>query len=290
MLCCDILELILSFIFLGICLTSFTWRLVIVNNENIFMEFEMWSSLMQLAYYFFFFLIGLISLFHKARDNKAQRFFKSVLFKYLFPFVVNSAAAFYLGYYFRWFSFYTNLKESEFWLNFFIRGTSPVCFVVDLILFSRDYVDTQFIDFLIISGIYAAYAILLFIFEPDIPQYVFLDKSVLDPKDNMFILSLMIVLYFVYLYLYFIFMCVVKFKSGVSNLFGGNKKVNKDIPPPEPEKTKVSESKEPDKNKLVPMDDEDDNENNEKRESIINSENNENNESNINNESNERED
>ena len=71
-------------------------------------------------------------------------------------------------------------------------------------------------------------------------------------------------------------MCYILFiyiKSGVSNLFGGNKKVNKDIPPPEPEKTKVSESKEPDKKELVPMDDEDDNENNEKRESIINSDN-----------------
>jgi hypothetical protein len=273
MLCCDILELILAFIFFGICLTSFIWRLARVNKENFFMEFEMWSLLMQLAYYFFFFLIGLISLFHKARDNKAQRFFKSVLFKYLFPFVVNSAAAFYLGYYFRWFSFNTILRDNDFWLSFFIHGISQACFVVDLILFSRDYVDTQFIDFLIISGIYAAYAILLFIFRPNIPRYAFLDKSVLDPKDNMFVLSLMIVLYFVYLYLYFIFMCVVKFKSGVSNLFGGNKKVNKDIPPPEPEKTKVSESKEPDKKELVPMDDEDDNENNEKTESIINSDN-----------------
>ena len=302
MLCCDILELILSFIFFGVCLTSFIWRLTKDNKDNFFMEFEMWSLLMQLVYYVLFFLIGIISIFQKATDNRAQRFFKNVVFKYLFPFVVNSAAAFYLGYYFRWFSFDTRLKDNDFWLSFFIHGISQACFVVDLILFSRDYVDTQFFDFLVISGIYAAYAVILFISQPTIHGYAFLDKSVLDPKDNMFILSLMIVLYFVYLYLYFIFMCVVKFKSGISNLFGGNKKVNKDIPPPEPEETKVRESKESDKNKLVPMDDEDDNENNEKRESIINSENNENNENNensinnasnensINNETNERED
>lgn len=230
MLCWDIFELVLSFIFFGISLTAFIWRLTKDDKQYVYLEFEMWSLLIQIIYYLFFLIIGFTSAFNKSSDNKAQNFVKSTLFKFIWPFVINSGVIFYLGYFFRWFAFDTLRKGNDFYLNLFLHGFSQAGFILDLILFSRENSKLPFIDFAIITGIYVGYSILLFSIQPSIQSYLFLYKNSAERKDNIFILSLMIVGYFVYLYLYFIYSLVVDFKSGVKKLFGGDKK-NSQIEP-----------------------------------------------------------
>lgn len=258
MFCCEIIELILAFIFLGVCITTFIWRLIKGDRETLFIEFEIWSLLLQLVYYLLFSLISFVSVFRRSEDHTCQKFIKNTIFKLLFPFVVNSSASFSLGYFFRWFEFGTIIRDNDFWLNIFIHGISPAVFVLDLLIFRRKYIDTPVFDFLVITGIYVGYCALLFMYKPNIQRYIFLDQNNLTPKDNVFIISLMVVFYFVYLYLYFILTSIVRFKSGVSSFFGvdkKNKKRSKTIEvTDEPEKRKESG------NKLVPMEDEEDNE------------------------------
>ena len=226
MFCYDIFELVLASIFYGISLTAFIWRLTKDDKQYVYLEFEMWSLLIQLLYYLFFLIIGISSTFNKASDNKAQKFIKSTLFKFIWPFVVNSGVIFYLGYYLRWFEFNTLIKGNDYYLNLFLHGFSQAGFILDLIIFRRENNKLFFIDFAIITGIYVGYSILLFSIQPSIKSYAFLDKNGPIKKDNIFIISIMIVSYFVYLYLYFIYSLVVDFKSGVRNLFGGDKKNN----------------------------------------------------------------
>lgn len=256
MFCCEIIELLLSFIFLGVCITTFIWRLIKGDRETLFMEFEIWSLLLQLVYYLLFTLISFVSVFRRSSDHRCQKFIKNTIFKLLFPFVVNSSASFALGYFFRWFEFDTIIRDNDFWLNIFIHGISPAVFVLDLLIFRRKYIDTPVFDFLVITGIYAGYCVLLFMYRPNIQRYIFLDQNNLTPKDSVFIISLMVVFYFVYLYLYFILTSIVRFKSGVSSFFGVDKKNKRN----NSDASEQSEKRKESDNKLVPMDDEEDNE------------------------------
>ena len=101
----DILELVLTCLYLGICITSFIWRLTKEDKKKMFIEFEIWSLIGQLAYYIIFLINGFSNLLSKEREgeNKCQKFLKSIIFKYLWPFVMSSFAVFYLGHTFDWF-------------------------------------------------------------------------------------------------------------------------------------------------------------------------------------------
>lgn len=230
--CWELTELILSSIYFAFCFTSFIWRLTKPDKGNTFIEYEMWAIMAEMVYYALFLLIGFKSFFSKSEEkekesnNGFQKFLKNIVFKYLWPFVMNSVVIFYLGYFFKWFNLDTKNKGNDFWLSLFQHGFSQIGFIIDLILFKREYKDTHFFDFLVISAIYVGYCALLFMIKPEIKTYNFLYKDELRP-DNSYLLSLMIVCYFVYLYMYFFYMYVVKFKSGVRNLFWGEDKEQK---------------------------------------------------------------
>lgn len=229
MLCWDVLELFLAFIYFGICLTAFIWRLTKGDIKYIFIEYEMWSILLQLIYYILFLLIGFTSIFNKPKNEAIlYNFLRSVIFKFIWPIVMSTPAVFYLGYFFEWFKFEIDMNSNDFWLSLFLHGFSQAGFLIDLILFYRDYKPTHVFDFIVISGIYVAYCILCFSIQPQIKTYLFLNEMGLG-GDNLYIISVMIVGYFVYLYLYFIYMTMVKIKSGVFKLFGGDEKeINKE--------------------------------------------------------------
>ena len=222
MSCWELLELILNSIYFAICLTSFIWRLTKPEAGKIFIEFEMWSIMGQMAYYILFLIIGFKSIFKKEEEeNGCKKFLKNIIFKYLWPFVMNSFAVFYLGYNFEWFDLDTENKGNNFTLSIFLHGFSQAGFLIDIILFGREYKPTHIFDFIVISGIYVGYCFFLFSIKPEIPNYKFLSPK---KEDNSYIISLMIVCYFVYLYLYFVYMYIVKFKSGVAKIFGGDEK------------------------------------------------------------------
>ena len=248
--CCDFLELILNSIYLAICLTSFIWRLTKSNKGAIFIEFEMWGIMAQIVYYTLFLIIGFTSVFNKEKEkekeseNPCQNFLKNIIFKYLFPFVMNSAVVFYLGYFLKWFYLDVDNINNDFFLSIFEHGLSQAGFLIDLILFKRDYKDTHFFDFLVISAMYIGYCIFLFSIKPTINTYNFLANDIVK-DNNSFIASLMITCYFIYLYMYFLYMYIVKFKSGVRNLFWGEKKDKKKDEKDEKEKKSKEEKEKP---------------------------------------------
>ena len=235
----DFVELGLSSIYLVICIVTFIWRLTKPDAGHLFLEYEMWAIMLLMLYYILFLLIGFKSLFSKNKEkekkekekekepnNGLQKFFKNNIFKYLWPFVMSSAVTFYLGYFFGWFKLDTANKGNDFKLSIFQHGLCQIGFLIDLILFRREYKDTHFFDFLVISVMYIGYCVLLLMVKPKIKTYNFLSED--EFKDDFsFIISLMIICYFVYLYLYFFYMYVVKFKSGVRNLFWGDDKKDK---------------------------------------------------------------
>ena len=241
MSCWELLELILNSIYFAICLTSFIWRLTKGETGKILIEFEMWSIMGQMAYYIIFLITGFKSLFKKEEEeNGCKKFLKNIIFKYLWPFVMNSFAVFYLGYNFKWFELDTKNKGNKFTLSIFLHGLSQAGFLIDIILFGREYKPTHIFDFIVISGIYVAYCFFLFSIKPEIPNYLFLEKN------NSFIISLMIVCYFVYLYLYFVYMYIVKFKSGVAKICGGDEK-------PSSKKEKKEKKTKKEKEKETPL-------------------------------------
>ena len=244
--CWELLELILNSIYFAICLTSFIWRLTKPEAGKIFVEFEMWSVMGQMAYYIIFLIIGFKRLFSKEEEdnNNCKKFLKNIIFKYLWPFVMNSFAVFYLGYNFEWFELDKD-QGNKFTLSIFLHGLSQAGFLIDIILFGREYKPTHIFDFIVISGMYVGYCILLFSTKPEIPAYKFLNNDENNKKkNNSFIVSLMIICYFVYLYLYFVYMYIVKFKSGVAKICGGDEK---------PESKKEGKEKKKKKEKETPL-------------------------------------
>ena len=232
----DFIELGLSSVYLAICFITFIWRLTKPDAGHLFLEYEMWAIMALMFYYIIFLLIGFKRLFSKEKEKKEkkdkkeeepnnglQKLLKNILFKYLWPFVMSSAVIFYLGYFFGWFKLDTANKGNDFVFSIFQHGLCQIGFLIDLILFRRKYIDTHFIDF---SAMYIGYCVLLLMIKPEIKTYNFLSEE--EFKDDYgYIISLMIICYFVYLYLYFFYMYVVKFKSGVRNLFWGDDKKDK---------------------------------------------------------------
>ena len=218
--CWDIFELVLSCIYFGICITSFIWRLTKEDKEKIFIEFEIWSLIGQMTYYVIFLINGFKNLFSKEKenDNKCKMLLKSIVFKYLWPFVMNSFAIFYLGYYFDWFYIDTENKGNDYVLSIFLHGLSQLGFLIDLFLFNREYKPTHILDFFVITGIYVVYSILFFSIKPEVKDYLFI---LFFKDDNSFIISMIIISYFVYLYMYMFYMFIVKVKFTV---FGGKEK------------------------------------------------------------------
>ena len=223
MQCWDLIELILQIIYFSICLTSFIWRLTKDDKLKIFFEFEMWAIVLLLIYYILFLIITFKALLNKSKEeNKCLKFLKNSLFKYLWPLVMNSSIVFYLGYFCHW--FYLNIEEgNDYCLSLFLHGFSQFGFLIDIILFNREYHATHLFDLIIITVIYLVYCLLLIIVKPEMNNYIFLSKESFKRKGNSFIISLMIICYFIYLYMYFIYMHIVKFKSGLSDLLGNEK-------------------------------------------------------------------
>lgn len=214
----DILELVLTCLYLGICITSFIWRLTKEDKKKMFIEFEIWSLIGQLAYYIIFLINGFSNLLSKEREgeNKCQKFLKSIIFKYLWPFVMSSFAVFYLGHTFDWF-YIPEDKDNDYVLSIFLHGLSQAGFLIDIILFRREYKPTHIFDFLVISGIYICYSILFYSIKPKVSSYHFIS---VNDESNSFIISLIIMCYFVYLYMYMLYMFIVKVKF---SLFGVEK-------------------------------------------------------------------
>ena len=228
MSCWNLVELILQVIYFGICLTAFIWRLTKDEKGNIFFEFEMWGIMLQLVYYIIFLISGFTSIFNKSKEenqenqeNKCLNFLKSVLFKYIWPLVLSSPIIFYLGYFSNWFYLQTG-EGNDYALSLFLHGFSQFGFIIDIILFKREYKSTHFFDLLIITGIYVAYCFLLGTVKPEMNNYLFLSNDPAFRKGNSFLISLMIVCFFIYLYMYIIYMYIVRFKSGLVKLFGGD--------------------------------------------------------------------
>ena len=191
-------------------------------------EYEMWSLMLELVFYIFFLLIGFTTVFNKSKhEGSFYNFLKSIIFKFIWPFVVNSAAIFYMGYFFGWYKFEIDIYSNDFWYNLFLHGFSQAGFVIDLIFFHRDYKPTHVFDFILISGIFVGYCFLLFLIKPQVKRYAFLEMNEDGnyKENNMFILSLMIVTYFIYLYLYFFYMTIVRIKCGFAKLFESDEDV-----------------------------------------------------------------
>ena len=225
--CWEVSEIIMSTLFFIVCFATFVWRLTRESKETILLEYETWCLLLQIAYYITFLLNGFFRLFNKDKedDNACQRVLKSQVFKFIWPFVLNTVAVFYLGYFFGWFSLDFDNKDNDFYLSFFLHGICQVGFVLDLFLFQRVYRKSYIFDFLFITGIYVLYCFLLFITKPEIKTYHFLYTNSFFQNiqnSNLFIICMMIASYCVYLNLYIFYMYVVKFKSGVSKLLGGD--------------------------------------------------------------------
>ena len=236
MLCLDVLELFLSFIYFAICITTLIWRFTKGDMKYFLIEYEMWSLMLELVYYLFFLIIGFTTVFNKSKhEGSFYNFLKSIIFKFIWPFVVNSAAIFYMGYFFGWYKLEIDIHSNDFWYSLFLHGISQVGFVIDLIFFHRDYKPTHVFDFIVISGIFVGYCFLLFLIKPQVKIYAFLEMKEDGnyKEDNMFILSLMIVTYFIYLYLYFFYMTIVRIKCGFAKLFESDEdiKENEKIKP-----------------------------------------------------------
>jgi len=228
MLCLEVLELFLSFIYFAICLTTLIWRFTKGDMKYFLIEYEMWSLMLELVFFIFFLLIGFTTVFNKSKhEGSFYNFLKSIIFKFIWPFVVNSAAIFYMGYFFGWYKFEIDIYSNDFWYNLFLHGFSQAGFVIDLIFFHRDYKPTHVFDFILISGIFVGYCFLLFLIKPQVKRYVFLEMNEDGnyKENNMFILSLMIVTYFIYLYLYFFYMTIVRIKCGFAKLFESDEDV-----------------------------------------------------------------
>ena len=218
----DLVELVLQIIYFSICLTSFIWRLTKNDKLSIFFEFEMWAIMLLLIYYITFLISAFKSIFKKSdEENKCLNFLKNSLFKYLWPFVMNSSIVFYLGYFCNWFYLNTEMGN-DYILSLFLHGFSQFGFLIDIILFNKKYQATHFLDLIIITVIYLLYCLILIIIKPEMDNYIFLSKESFKRKGNSFIISLMIICYFIYLYMYFIYMHIVKFKSGLNEVLGGN--------------------------------------------------------------------
>lgn len=246
MLCLEVLELFLAFIYFAVCLTTLIWRFTKGDMKYFLIEYEMWSLMLELVYYIFFLLIGFTTVFNKSKhEGSFYNFLKSLIFKFIWPFVVNSAAIYYMGYFFGWYKFEIDIYSNDFWYSLFSHGFSQAGFVVDLIFFQRDYKPTHVFDFILISGIFVGYCFLLFLIKPQVKTYAFLEmkEDGTYKEDNMFILSLMIVTYFLYLYLYFFYMTIVRIKCGFAKLFGGDE-VEKENEKTKPINAKEKEEKE----------------------------------------------
>ena len=174
--CREIFEIVLSTWFFIICFGTFIWRLTRDSKKTILLEFECWSLLLQIVYYIIFLLNGFFRISNKSEDdeNSFQRVLKSQIFKFIWPFVLNSVAIFYLGYFFGWFSLDFDNKDSDFYLSFFLHGVCQVGFVIDLFLYKRVYRKSYVFDFLFITGLYVAYCFLLLVTKPEIKTYHFL--------------------------------------------------------------------------------------------------------------------
>lgn len=208
MLLWDILEIIIAAISFGFNLTCFIWRLTKKEKQKIFVEYVIWNVIAQIVYYTLFLIIAIKRLVSEQKDSIMLKFLKNILFKYLFPLIISSAIIFYIGYALRWIYFDTKNKGNDFWLIIFLHTFSQIGCLVDFILFNRKYIPTHFLDFLILTAIYVCYCILFCSIRPDKNS-----DNPLKPRSISFIISMMIMCYFVYFYIYFIFMYILKFKS-----------------------------------------------------------------------------
>lgn len=214
----DLFELILSVFFFGLNLTSLIWRLIKDDRKYAILEFGIWGVILELAYYAFFLTTGFSNLINKATDNKCQKFLKNSIFKFIFPFSINSALVFFLGYYLGWITFNTDNSTSDFWLIIFVYLIPSLVVLLDLIIFKRQYQRKKLFDFIIITAIYVIYCILLGSIKPKIKIYVFLYPIWFGLKSNAsYIISVMILCYFAYLTMYFVYYYIIKIKSMFSN-------------------------------------------------------------------------
>ena len=171
-----LIEAIFSTVFFSLCLTGIIWRLTIKNRGNYILEYEFWCIIPEAIYYFIQALIGFINAYNKTVDSCLQNFLKYTLSKLLFPPIMASPFIFFLGNNLEWFSFTTESNDSDFWCDIINHLIAPLCFLVDIILFERKYKSSNFIDILIITGMYIAYGILCLPFQTN-EVYAFIDRG-----------------------------------------------------------------------------------------------------------------
>ena len=118
---------------------------------------------LQLIYYVLFLLIDFTSIFNKPKNEAIlYNFLRIVIFKFIWPILMNTVAAFYLGYFFGLFKFEIDINNNDFWLSLFLYEFSQAGFLIDLILFYIDFKPTHVFYFIVISCIYVAFYILCF--------------------------------------------------------------------------------------------------------------------------------
>lgn len=171
-----LIEAVFSVIFFGISLTGIIWRLTLKNRGNFFFEIEFWCIISEAVYYLILAAMGIINVFNKTTDSCLQNFLKYTLSKLLFPPVIASPFIFYLGNNLDWFSFPIDKDDGDFWCDLINHLIAPSCLLVDVILFERKYKSSNFLDILIITGMYIAYGILCLPFQTN-EVYAFIDRG-----------------------------------------------------------------------------------------------------------------
>ena len=201
-----LIEAVFSVIFFGISLTGIIWRLTLKNRGNFFFEIEFWCIISEAIYYLILAVMGIINACNKTTDSCLQNFLKYTLSKLLFPPVIASPFIFYLGNNLDWFSFPIDKDDGDFWCDLINHLIAPSCLLVDVILFERKYKSSNFLDILIITGMYIAYSILYLPFQTsEVYKFVVRGKGC--------IICVMIVCYCISINMHYIYIIITRVRD-----------------------------------------------------------------------------
>ncbi len=208
MSCYMIYELIIDTLFLIISLGTFIWTLVDLNFKEIFVDLEHILLWLESLYYLLLSLVGYFSLCNDAKSKSFQRFWKSYIFKFIWPFSLMSTGFFYLGYCLKWFDENFEIFNKELLLSLLIHGGVQIPMVIDAILFRREYKPSYALDFIIFTCIYVGYCLLNFFFIND-PLYLY------RTEDFKFKVGVYSFGYIVLIFTYGIYQSIIKMRFGL---------------------------------------------------------------------------
>ena len=201
-----VLESIFHLIFLGVTASGIIWRFRLKNRGIFFLEYESLCNLAEASYYFLQIIIEFFSLFKQNRENCLKNILKYTVFKILFAPIVATPFIFILGYYLKWFYFFPDLHVKEFWCDLITHIFAPACFLLDVIFFGRKYCPSNFLDLIIITSIYIAYAILCLPHQTN-EVYEFITNG------KLFVFSAAFVFYTVGMVMHFLYLGITKIRN-----------------------------------------------------------------------------